>query len=116
MSTTEALSAVKSDVGTTLPPGLALYQMAIGHYVSRALYLAAKLEIADLLKDGPRDFPDLARTSKTHAPSLNRVMRLLASVGIFEELDGGKFTLKPLGEMLRSDVPGSMRASVMLFA
>jgi O-methyltransferase domain len=115
MSTTEASSAAKPEAHA-LPPGFALYQMAIGHYVSRALYLAAKLEIADLLKDGPRDYRYLARASKSHAPSLNRVMRLLASVGVFEELEGGKFALKTLGEMLRCDVAGSMRASVMLFA
>ncbi|MGH7177128.1 MAG: methyltransferase, partial [Tepidisphaeraceae bacterium] len=99
-----------------LPPGLALYQMAIGHYLSRALYLAAKLGLADLLKDGSRDFRDLAGATETHAPSLNRVMRLLVSAGLFEELDGDKFTLTPLGELLRSDVPGSMRSVVMLFA
>ena len=100
---------------SSLPPPLMLYQMSIGHYLSRALHLAAKLGIADLLKDGPRDYRDLASASETHAPSLNRVLRLLASVGIFEELDGGQFALQPLGELLRSDVPGSMRASVMLF-
>jgi hypothetical protein len=90
--------------------------MSIGHYVSRALYLAAKLGLADLLKDGPRDARALAAASGTHAPSLNRVLRLLASVGLFEELEGGRFALTPTGDMLRSDVPGSMRASVMLFA
>jgi len=115
MSTAETHSAAKPQSGA-LPPALALYQMAIGHYLSRALYLAAKLQLADLLKDGPRYYGDLARVSATHPPSLNRVLRLLASVGIFEELDGGKFSLKALGEMLRSDVPGSMHASVMLFA
>jgi hypothetical protein len=101
---------------SALPPGIVLYQMAIGHYVSRALYLAAKLGIADLLKDGPRDHRELASASETHAPSLNRVLRLLASVGIFEELEGGRFALEPLGELLRADVSGSMRAAVMLFA
>jgi hypothetical protein len=101
---------------SALPPGLILYQMAIGHYVSRALHLAAKLELADLLENGPRDYGDLAAASETHGPSLNRVLRLLASVGVFEELEGGKFALTPLGQMLRSGVPGSMRAMVMLFA
>jgi SAM-dependent methyltransferase len=99
-----------------LSPGAALYQLAIGHFLSRALYLAAKLGLADLLKDGPRDSRDLAGATQTHAPSLDRVMRLLTSAGIFEELDGGKFALAPLGELLRSDVPGSMRSLVMLFA
>ncbi len=99
-----------------LPPGIALYQLGIGHYVSRALALAATLGLADLMKDGPRDVADLAKASDTHAPSLRRVLRLLVSVGVFEELDDGRFALRPLGELLRSDVPGSMLASVKLFA
>ncbi len=99
-----------------LPPQMILYQMSIGHYVSRALHLAAKLDLAELLKDGPRHHDELARATATHAPSLNRVMRLLASVGIFEEQENGKFALTPLGAHLRAGVPGSMRASVMLFA
>ncbi|MGH7289588.1 MAG: methyltransferase, partial [Myxococcota bacterium] len=93
-----------------------LYQLAIGHYVSRALYLAAKLGLADLLRDGPRDAAQLASASQTHAPSLARVLRLLASVGVFREAADGVFALDELGQMLRADSSGSMRASVMLFA
>lgn len=100
----------------SVPPGVLLYQMAIGHYVSRALHLAARLGIADLLAGGPRDSGELAKATDTHAPSLSRVLRLLASVGLFDELAGGRFALRPLGELLRSDVQGSMRAAVMLFA
>ena len=70
-------------------------------------FLAAKLGLADLLEDGPRAYAELAVDSETHAPSLNRVMRLLASVGVFEELDGGRFGLTPLGDLLRTDAPGS---------
>jgi hypothetical protein len=90
--------------------------MAIGHYLSRALDLATRLGLADLLSSGPRDAGDLAAATQSHAPSLQRVMCLLASNGIFEELDAGRFTLTPLGELLRSDVPGSMRYAVMLFS
>ena len=93
-----------------------LYQMSIGHYLSRALALAAKLKLADLLKDGPKNYGEVASATGTHAPSLRRVMRLLASAGIFVEQENGDFALTPIGDYLRSDVPGSMRASVMLFA
>lgn len=93
-----------------------LYQMSIGHYLSRALALAAKLKLADLLKDGPKNYAEVASATGTHAPSLRRVMRLLASAGIFVEQENGDFALGPIGDYLRSDVPGSMRASVMLFA
>jgi hypothetical protein len=98
------------------PPGLALYRIGVGHYFSRALALAAKLGVADLLQDGPRHYEDLAAATQTHAPSLNRVLRLLASIGVFEERDNGHFALTPLADLLRTGVPGSMRSSVQLFA
>ena len=101
---------------TAEPPGLAHYRISVGHYFSRAVALAAKLGIADLLKDGPRHYEYLAEVTETHAPSLNRVMRLLASIGIFEERDKGNFALTTLGELLRTSVPGSMRSMVLLFA
>ena len=101
---------------TPLPPPLLLYQMGIGHYVSRALALAAKLGVADLLADGPRHYDELATATNTHAPSLNRVLSLLASVGVFAEQENGHFALTPLSELLRAGVPGSMRAAVLLFA
>jgi hypothetical protein len=99
-----------------LPPGYALYQMAMGYFVPRALALAAKLGLADVLKDGPRGARDLAAATQTHAPSLVRLARLLASVGVFAELPDGTFALTPLGEPLRADAPGSVRALVLLFA
>jgi len=87
-----------------------------GHYVSRAIYVAAKLGIADLLKDGPRHSADLAEATQSHAPSLHRLMRLLASAGIFAETASEQFRLAPMGEFLRSDAPGSYRAQALLFA
>jgi SAM-dependent methyltransferase len=94
-----------------------LYQLATGHYLSRALFVVAKLGIADLLKDGPRHHNELAKATGAHAPSLNRVMRLLASVGVFAEDETGNFALTPLSECLRGGGrPESSRAMVMLFA
>jgi hypothetical protein len=98
------------------PPGLAVYQLAIGHYVSRALALFAKLGIADLLAQERRAADDLAAATQTHAPSLRRVLRLLASAGILDEHEDGRFALTALGALLRDDVPGSMRAMVSVFA
>ena len=99
-----------------LPPQRALYHLATGHYLSHALYLAAKLGIAELLNDGPRHAIELAEATATHAPSLKRVMRLLASAGVFEEQENGAFALTALGACLREGVPGSARAMVMFFA
>jgi len=68
------------------PPPATLLQMMTGYWVSQALHVAAKLGIADLLADGPVDCEDLAAATDTHAPSLQRVLRALASVGVFTEV------------------------------
>ena len=109
------MSSTSSTVEST-PPPIQLYQMATGHYLSRALGLATKLCIPDYLRNGARHYREVAAELGVHPPSLNRVLRLLASAGIFDEQAGGKFSLTPLGDLLRSDVPGSMRAAVLLFA
>jgi hypothetical protein len=92
-----------------------IHQMATGFYISRALYVAAKLGIADLLAGGPRPAAELAEATHTHAAALRRVLRLLASVGVFAEHADGRIALTPLGDCLRTGVPGSMRAAVQLF-
>jgi hypothetical protein len=99
----------------TPSPGHALYQMAMGHFVPRALALVTQLGIADLLKDGPCGAHDLAVATQTHTSSLARILRLLASVGVFAELSDGKFALTPLGEPLCTNAPGSVRALVLMF-
>jgi SAM-dependent methyltransferase len=99
-----------------LPPGSILYQLSIGHYVSRALHVAAKLGVADQLAAGPRAADAIAAATDTDAAALRRVLRLLVSVGVFREEADGAFGLTPLGDALRSDAPGSARAMVLLFA
>ncbi len=97
-------------VSADIPPPVAMLQMIAGFWVSRALYLAAKLGIADLIQDQSRTATELAAVTGTHAPSLYRVLRALASVGVFAEDEHGRFALTPLAATLRSDVPGSLRA------
>jgi len=102
-------------MAASLPPPIQLYQLATAHYHSQALYVAAKLGIADHLADGPRDAEALAAATQTHAPSLRRVLRLLVALGVFAENADGTFALTPLSTCLQSG-PGSSRASVQLFA
>jgi hypothetical protein len=97
-------------------PAPRLFQLAAAHYVSHALALIAKLDIGDQLADGPRSSEELARATQTDAPALRRVLRLLVSVGVFEEDAQGRFQHSALSELLRSDVPGSMKAMVTVFA
>jgi hypothetical protein len=85
-----------------------------GYWLSKAVYVAAKLGIADLVSPQSRTADELARETKTHGPSLYRMLRALASVGVFAEDASGRFSLTPVAECLRSDVPGSQRALAIM--
>lgn len=91
-----------------------MLQMLSGFVVSRALYVAVKLGLADLLRDGPRGGDELAQVTGTHAQSLYRVLRALSSVGVFAEDEQNRFVLTPLAATLQTDVPGSLAAWAIL--
>jgi hypothetical protein len=88
----------------------ALRQMIFGFWAARAIYVAAELGVADLLASGPRPSDELAAACEADAGALYRVLRALASLGLMSEVEPRRFGLTPLGEYLRSDTPGSMRA------
>jgi hypothetical protein len=90
-------------------PRTAMTRMIYGFMLSQAIYVAAQLGLADLLKDGPRSSDELASATGMHAPSLYRVLRTLAAIGVFEETETNIFGLTPMGETLRSDAEGSLR-------
>ena len=96
-----------------VPPPLQMLQLISGFWIARCVYLAAKLGIPDLLKDGPKTPDELAAATETHAPSLFRVLRALASVKVLTQSDDNRFGNTPMSETLRSDVPGSFRAFAM---
>ena len=99
---------------TELPPPMVLYRLATAHYLSQAVYVAAKLGIADHLADGPQSHDALAKATGTHAPSLRRVLRLLATADVLAEREDGRFELTTVGSFLKSG-PGSFRAAAQLF-
>jgi len=84
--------------------------MLVGNQVQQAIYVAANLGLADLLKDGPKRSEELAQTTGAHPGSLYRLLRTLASFGIFAEDEQGSFELTPLASLLQTGTPGSMRA------
>jgi O-methyltransferase domain/Dimerisation domain len=90
-----------------------MIQFIINFWMSRAVYAAAKLGIADLLKSGPRTVDELAQATDTHAPSLFRLLRALASAGVFKKENDGRFALTPLSETMVTDAPGSTRWFLM---
>jgi hypothetical protein len=104
------LLRISTPATDSLPPPLRLWHLSVGGFViSSLIVLAGKLQIADLLDSGPKTCDELARLTGTHAPSLYRILRALASEGIFHEVGPGMFTQSRLSEFLRTDIPGSMR-------
>ncbi len=91
-----------------------LSRLISGYWYTQAVYVAARLSLADLLRDGPQSAEDLAAAAGAHAPSLYRLLRALAGLGIFAEDEQRRFRLTPLAECLRSDVPDSLRALALL--
>jgi hypothetical protein len=88
------------------PASAQLLEMTAGFQVSRAISAAAELGLADLLAGGARTVEELAGATGTRPQLLYRLLRALASCGIFAETDGGRFAMTPLAEPLRSDAPG----------
>ncbi|WBB61647.1 methyltransferase [Streptomyces sp. WMMC500] len=89
-----------------------LIDLSVGYLRSAALHAAAHWRLADLLADGPRSAEDMAAEAGLHGPHLARLLRFLAGHGVFRQEEDGRFALTPLAELLREDVPGSMRAYV----
>ena len=84
-----------------------------GHIVASAVNVVAQLAIPDRLANGPRTADDLARETGVNGDALYRVMRALASVGVFEERDERTFALTPAGEALKE---GPVRAMALWIA
>jgi hypothetical protein len=97
------------------PPPAVMFTLIAGRWVSHLIYVVAKLELADRLKHGPRTVEELAVAAEVQAPALYRVLRALASVGVFAETKDKRFKLTPLAVTLQTAVPGSMHALALLF-
>ncbi len=102
--------------GNQPPPHLQLIQMATGHWLSRIIFVAANLGIADHLADGAKSAAELAGPTGSHPRTLHRLMRTLASFGVLTEQEEGRFALTTLGEALKTGAPGSARSSILTFA
>jgi DNA-binding Lrp family transcriptional regulator len=92
-----------------------MIQMLAGFQISQALYVAAKLRVADQLVDGPRSVADVADAVGADPSSLGRLLRTLASLGVFTESEPGIFAVTALGRTLASDEPGSMRDVALMW-
>jgi hypothetical protein len=92
------------------PPPVQLLQLMNGYWITQSIAVAAELGLADQLAHGPATAEELAGATTTDAPSLRRLLRALAMIGVLEERADDTFALSPVGTFLRDDVPGSLRA------
>ena len=99
---------------TPPPPHMALMHLFHGARITQLLYVAAKLGIADLLTEGAKRSEELAQTVGAHPRTLYRVLRALASLGIFAEEPDQHFRLTPMADLLRTEAPASLRPFAVL--
>lgn len=120
-ATVERVIQLAQSLKSTIMPepkqevGQQVAEMLTGYWISQSLHVAAKLELADRIADGPKSPEELARTVGADPRSLYRLLRALASVGVFAEDDQGRFGQTPMSEVLRRDVPGSKWAMAVMF-
>jgi O-methyltransferase domain/Dimerisation domain len=88
-------------------PNAEVRRLVTGFRVSQAIHVAVVLGISDLLADGPLAVAELAERTGSHERSLYRLLRALATAGVYEELDGQRFRSTPVGEELRTDAAES---------
>ncbi len=97
-------------------PSATVAALISGYMASQVVHVAARLRVADLLADGPKSADMLADEAAAHAPSLHRLLRALASLGLLDEIGPARFALTTLGAQLRADAPDSLRNRALLFA
>jgi hypothetical protein len=100
----------------SVSPAMALNQMIWGTWIAQSIYVAASLGIADLLENGAKHVDELAQATDAQSSNLYRILRTLASVGVFTEIAPQQFALTDMAHYLRSDVPGSLRAVSMMLS
>ena len=98
-----------------IPPPVQMVQMLAGFQVAQGLYACAKLGIPDQLTNGPRTSAELAIAVQADPASTARLVRTLASLGVFADAGQGTYALTPLGRTLVSDAPGSMRDLALMW-
>ena len=91
-----------------VPPSAVLLGYFQGGWIARCIHLAAILDLAGHLKNGPKSIQDLAEATEMHSSSLYRLLRALASLGIFTEAEPEVFAQTELSNALRFDLPGSL--------
>lgn len=99
---------------SAVPAPFALLDLIQGSIVTQAVHAAARLDVAETLADGPLPAAEIAGRVGAHPEATYRLLRMLASYGIFAERGDGSFELTPMAEALRAGAPQSMRRIALL--
>jgi len=108
------MDTVEAPTGHQESPLWRMRLLMLNHMIPRCLYVAARLDLATQLADTAKTANELALQTEAHGPTLHRVLRALASAGIFRETTGSRFENTALSDTLRSDVRGSLRPWVLM--
>lgn len=103
-----------AETARTLQPAQAILQLLNGEWIAQGIAVVATLGVADVLSPGPKNVEQIASATSTHADSLYRLLRALATVGLFSESENKQFALTPLSDCLRIDAPNSMREAARM--
>ena len=110
----QGMGAHGRDVEDPRVLGRRMFELVNGYQVSAAIGAVARLGVADCLAAGPAHLREVASRVGADARALERVVRLLTDVGVFEQLDDGRVGLTALGGVLRADAPGSVRRAAIV--
>jgi ubiquinone/menaquinone biosynthesis C-methylase UbiE len=91
-----------------------LLRLITGGWLAQAIHVAAKLGLADLLKEESKTAEQLAAETNTNSDALFRLLRTLSSVGVFHIDDGERIGLTPMAECLQASKPGSLKGYAVL--
>src|SRR5262249_49006507 len=109
----ESVQSEEPDVAPDTAERLAV--LLEGFQVTQTIAVAAKLQVFDVLRDGPKSAEEIAHAVGAHAPSLFRLLRYLCAVGVLAQEEGQRFVVTSLGDLLRSDHPESLRPLAILY-
>lgn len=114
MTTHNGVNKLKQDSGVTCHSGTELLNLIMAYSISTAVRAAAELELADLLKDGPKTIASLAQASGTEASHLQRILRVLCAHRVFKEQPANTYQLDELGWNLCSDSFSRLKEAALM--
>ena len=113
MDTNVITKSIKSEsfvfIMKSIQDRLNLIEMIYSYFMTQCIHVAAKFKIADILEEGPKTYQQISQEINCNPEALLRMMRFINKVGLFKEVQEGRFANNDLSKWLKSDVKGSLR-------